>query len=169
MAKSSFAALGAVSVMLVLACEQAPTSADTLTPPDIRAAIKMVDDNVTFPVVMPIDNPCTPPEDIVFTGTQHVVFKVWDTNGSGFWDDGDRLLFNFQNNLRGTDSNGISYVMTDSNHGTGRQQGPPPWTGRAVQRVISSTDVDNFLARFKITVNANGVVTVLYDSGKCAG
>lgn len=169
MAKSSFAALAAVSVVFTLACEQAPTSADLLEPPDIRAAVKMIDVNDTSPVNMDIDNPCTPFELIPFAGTHHVVFKIWDTNGSGYVDDGDRMKFHLQSNLKGTGSDGVTYVMNDTNDGTGRMQGPPPWTGRVVHRLISSTDADNFLASSHITVNANATVTVQYESDKCVG
>jgi hypothetical protein len=168
MAKSSFAALAAASVVFVLACEQAPTSVDVQTPPDIQAAVMLVDDHFRFPTIRPFDNPCTG-ETIVFAGTEHLLVRIWDTDGNGFPGPGDRMRIHFQVNLKGTDSNGVTYQLIDVNNATGVAQ-VSPWTWSWVHRVISSTGADNFMVKSRLTVNANQVATVHWeDLQKCVG
>ncbi len=168
MAKSSFAALAAVSVVFVLACEQAPTSADLLKPPDIRAAVMMVNDNIRLPVTRTLNNPCKPGVPIDLTGTQHRIRQIRDTDGSGNISPGDHIKVHREEALKGTDSEGVRYTATDVLNFEGRVQSSP-YTNSHVQRVISSTGVDNFLVRTNLTINANGVVTVDLHSDKCVG
>ena len=151
--------------LFALACEQSPT---TLDAPDIRAAVKLIHANEIVDVSFPIDNPCTPPEWIEMTGTDHQILFVWDTNGNGEPDVGDRFKSHIQFNLKGTDANGVKYRLTDAQNEQGLFESMPyniTWTSH----VISSTDVDNFLVTSHLTINANGDLTVFRISEKCVG
>ncbi len=145
--------------MFVLACDQAPT---TLDAPDIRAAVKLVDTNEFVEITdFAIENPCvTPPEVILFSGTSHDIVKIWDTG---------RLHLHLQFNLRGTDSNGVEWMVTDAFNWE-RKGGGFPQTFNYTAKAVSKGSADNVLFSQHRTVNANGEVTALTPFGfKCVG
>ena len=159
-------ALAISSGLLALACEQAPT---TLDAPDISAAVKILDFNALLATSFTDDNPCTPQvEEIEFTGWEHAIMKFWDLDGSGDISVGDRAKRHFQFNLKGTDAAGLKYRLTDALNKEGLFNSMP-YHETFTSRVISQTNVDNWLVRSQYTINANGDVTVDRYSEKCVG
>jgi hypothetical protein len=159
-------ALAAVAALVyAAACSDQPAGpTDTLTPTQIRAAVKVVDLNQRTPVTtppfispVPLDNPCTPQDDLItLSGTFQEVVTIWD-NGNA------RIHLNWH--ASGMDASGNAYRVNN----TFQQTGDVPFTLVANVQMISQGPVDNWIQRVRVHVRKDGTLAFDKDISECRG
>ncbi len=164
-----FLIAGAAVVLMAVACDPTSITGPALAQPG-KPAATVVSDRVDqdFPLVMEDLNPCTL-DDVTLSGTAHVTIETLADEGGG-----EHLSTTFR--FKGTGVGVLTGAYRASDETSFMAQSPDP-TGTVRFEwsfvVIGERQIDNFVMHeiAKLTVNANGVPTVLFDRPfwKCTG
>lgn len=159
-------ALAAVAALVyAAACADQPAGpTDPLTPPQIRAAVKIFDLNQRIPVTTPpfispapLDNPCTlHPDLITLSGTFQQIMTMWDN---------DKANLHLAWHASGMDASGNKYRVNN----TLQQTGNVPFTFVANVQMISQGPADNWLERVRVHVRKDGNLVFNRYASECRG